>query len=68
MEMRFFSREPKQQAAVPTAGETQTRRARETIVANLAANIHDSRRANQVRALPGGREMVAEAVRRAAQR
>ena len=64
--MGLFSRKPVQEAA-PPAGETQVAKARESIVADLAGRLDDPSRAAQVRALPGGEEMVAEAVRRAAQ-
>jgi len=61
--MGYFSRAPKQ-----TATENpQVSRSREAIISDLAGRINDSDRAAKVRSLPGGEEMVAEAVRRAAQ-
>jgi hypothetical protein len=67
--MGLFSRTSRQ--APPAATHTETRgdrevrAAREAIVSDLAGRIHDGARADQVRALPGGEEMVAEALRRA---
>lgn len=66
--MGLFRRTP-QQAAPPA--ETRVSRARETTVADLARRIGSAdssadARADQVRALPGGQAMVAEAIRRAA--
>jgi hypothetical protein len=64
--MGFFKRSAPEPAPTETRGQREQRDAREAIVKDLTKNIHDRNRAAQVRALPGGEEMVAEAVRRSA--
>ena len=51
-----------------TPGQRELREAREAIVADLAGRLHDSARVEQVRALPGGDDMIAKAIRRVAGR
>ena len=62
--MGLFSRHSAPEPA-ETRRDREQREAREAIVKDLAGRLHDGRRADQVRALPGGKEMVAEAIRRA---
>jgi hypothetical protein len=66
--MKLFGRshQPPAKAPAETSGQREQREARERIVSDLAGRLHDSDRVDQVRALPGGSELVSEAVRRAA--
>lgn len=63
--MGLFSRKPAQEAD-PPPGEREMAKAREAIVTDLAGSLDDANRVAQARELPGGEEMIAEAVRRAA--
>lgn len=61
----FSRRSTPEPARTETRGDREQQEAREAIVSDLATRIHDGARANEVRALPGGEQMVAEALRRA---
>lgn len=69
--MGLFSRTPRQQNNGPSAGEREASQATEALVSDLERRIRSTdssthRRTNELRALPGGEQMVTEAVRRAA--
>lgn len=70
--MGLFSRTPQQETVTPSASEKELSQATEAIVGDLERRIRSAdsstrSRADQVRALPCGEQMVTEAVRRSAQ-